>query len=85
MAGDARRVLEELMAQPGGRYVSPYNVALIFTGLSEKDRAFEWLERAYQARASRLGWLAVLPEFDSLRPDPRFSDLLRRIGLPVNR
>jgi serine/threonine-protein kinase len=83
--GDARQVLEELMAQPGGRYVSPYTVALIFTGLSDHDRAFEWLERAYQARASRLGWLAVLPEFDSLRPDPRFSDLLRRIGLPVNR
>jgi TolB-like protein/TolA-binding protein len=82
--GDARRVLEELMAQPGGRYVSPYNVALIFTGFSDNDRAFEWLERAYQGRASRLGWLAVLPEFDSLRPDPRFSDLLRRIGLPVN-
>jgi hypothetical protein len=68
-----------------GATVSPYNVALIFTGFSDNDRAFEWLERAYQGRASRLGWLAVLPEFDALRPDPRFSDLLRRIGLPVNR
>jgi serine/threonine-protein kinase len=83
--GDARRVLEELMAQPAGRYVSPYNVALIFAGLSDNDHAYEWLERAYQVRASRLGWLAVLPEFDSLRPDPRFRDLLRRIGLPVLR
>lgn len=83
--GDARRVLKELMTPPGGRYVSSYNIALIFTGLDDKDRAFEWLERAYQARASRLGWLAVLPEFDALRPDPRFRDLLRRIGLPVSR
>ena len=83
--GDAQRVLEELIAQPGGRYVSPYNVALIFAGLSDADHAFEWLERAYQARASRLGFLAVLPEFDTVRPDPRFSDLLHRIGLPVNR
>ncbi len=83
--GDARRVLRELMAPPSGRYVSPYNIALIFTGLSDNDRAFEWLERAYQARATRLGWLAVLPEFDTLRPDSRFNDLLRRIGLPINR
>jgi len=79
---EARRVLQELMAQSSGRYVSPYNIALIFAGLGDNNRAFEWLERAYQTRASRLGWLAVLPEFDPLRPDPRFNDLLRRIGLP---
>jgi tetratricopeptide (TPR) repeat protein len=79
---DARRVLEELVAQSSGRYVSPYNVALIYAGLGEDDRALDWLERAYQTRASRLGFLAVLPEFDTLRPNPRFNDLLRRIGLP---
>jgi len=39
------------------------------------------MERAYQARATRLGWLAVLPEFDPIRADSRFIDLLRRIGL----
>jgi hypothetical protein len=70
------------MAQRGGRYVSPYNIALIFTGLGDNDRAFKWLDRADQARATRLGWLAALPEFDPLRADSRFSDLLRRIGLP---
>jgi serine/threonine protein kinase/TolB-like protein len=82
---DSHRVLDTLMAPSDGRYVSPYNIALIFAGLGDADRAFAWLERAYQTRASRLGWLAVLPEFDSLRPDPRFKDLLRRIGLPVTR
>jgi len=63
------------------RYVSPYFVALIYTGLGEEDQAFAWLQKAHE---DRWGWLAYLkmdPRLDSLRADPRFADLARRIGL----
>jgi hypothetical protein len=49
--------------------------------LGEKEQAFEWLEKAYEERSSALVYLKVDPSFDSLRDDPRFTDLLRRIHL----
>jgi hypothetical protein len=55
---------------------------LIYTGLGDKDMAFEWLERAYADRTARLSELPD-PPFDDLRSDPRFQDLLRRVGLPM--
>ena len=65
-------------------YVSPYHFALICTGLGEKDSAFEWLERAFDERTTRLpSELQCDPAFDGLRADPRFSDLVERIGLPA--
>lgn len=56
-------------------------VALKFLS-DDRDRAFAWLERAYEERSNRLAYLRVEPLFASLRPDPRFDDLLTRIGLP---
>jgi DNA-binding winged helix-turn-helix (wHTH) protein/tetratricopeptide (TPR) repeat protein len=56
------------------------NVAMIYTGLGDFDRAFAWLDRAYEERAW-LGALKVAPAWDPLRPDPRFATLLRRVGL----
>ncbi len=57
-------------------------MALIYAQLGERDKAFEFLERAYKGHSTVLVWLKVLPEFDSLRGDPRFDDLMRRVGLP---
>jgi hypothetical protein len=51
-------------------------------GLGNKDRAFEWLEKAYGERACRLVYLNVEKAFDPLRSDPRFVDLLRRMKFP---
>jgi hypothetical protein len=65
------------------RYVSPYSIALIYTGLGEKEQAFAWLEKAYEDRSSLMIYLKVEPMLDSLRSDPRFTDLLHRIGLPT--
>jgi hypothetical protein len=56
--------------------------AIAYTGLANKDAAFEWLEKAYQERTMRIQELPQ-PIFDSLRPDPRFWDLMRHIGLPT--
>jgi serine/threonine-protein kinase len=57
-------------------------VAVLYGQLGEKDKAFEWLERAYAERSDGLSLLKVDPWYDPLRSDPRFTDLLRRVGLP---
>lgn len=58
-------------------------LALTYLGLGEMDRAYEWIERAYLERSSWLPALNILPQFDEMRSDQRFIDLLRRIGLPT--
>ncbi len=55
-------------------------MAIIYTGLGEKEKAFEWLEKAYEDRSELMTWLKVDPRLDPLRDDPRFQDLLRRVG-----
>ncbi len=59
-------------------------MAFVYAALGEADAAFEWLERAYQGRSLLLTTIRVDPGFDPLRSDPRFQDLLRRIGFPEN-
>jgi len=64
------------------KYVSPYDLAVLYTGLGENERAIEQLGKAHKERA---GWtinLKVEPLFDPLRSDPRFTDLLQQIGFP---
>ena len=63
------------------KYVPPTDFAEIHTQLGEKDQAFEWLERAYQERDGQMIWLNVWPQYDPLRDDPRFTDLLLRMNL----
>jgi len=63
-------------------YVSPAELAILYAGLGDKDGAFVTLERAYAAHDLQLKFLAIDSGFDSLRDDPRFQDLLRRVGLP---
>jgi len=65
----------------GSPYVCPYEVAGVYAELGDKDRAFEWLDKAYRNR-SCLYWLRQDPRFDSLRPDPRFQELLAKIHFP---
>lgn len=57
-------------------------MAMVYIGLGDKERAFAVLEQAYEARTWYMTWLKVVPEFDSLRSDPRFVELERRIGPP---
>ena len=57
------------------------DLAAVYAGLGEKDQAFAWLEKDFQARSGLLAWSRWTPPFDSLRSDPRFADLLRRMGL----
>jgi len=78
---DARKVLEELTMASKETYVSSLDFAIIYTALGERDLAFECLERAYEERADHLPYLKVNPRFDPLRSEPRFQDLLQRLGL----
>jgi serine/threonine protein kinase/tetratricopeptide (TPR) repeat protein len=77
---EARKALRKLDELATRRYVSNLARALIRVGLGENDRALELLELAFQERASALGKLKVDPRLDPLRPDPRFTNLLRRVG-----
>ncbi len=78
---EARTVLHELKQLSGQEYVPGPSIALIYAG-SEEDQAFAWLDKGYEARAFHMQWLKIEPRWDSLRSDPRFQDLWRRVGLP---
>jgi Tfp pilus assembly protein PilF len=79
---DAQKVLDKLNELSKHEYVSPVWRAKIYAGLEEKDRAFEWLEKAYEDRSIvSVGFIKANPMFDPLRSDPRYADLLRRTNL----
>jgi len=82
---EALKLIDELNEISVQHYVSPYRIAAVYAALGDRDRAFKWLEHAYEARDGWLIWLAVDPVVDSLRSDERFTELLRRIGLPTVR
>jgi Tol biopolymer transport system component/serine/threonine protein kinase/tetratricopeptide (TPR) repeat protein len=76
---EARRILAKLERAATKRYVSPYHLALIYTKLGETEQAFASLERAIAMRDAWMIWLGVEPQFDPLRSDSRFSQLLGRV------
>src|SRR5205814_3013317 len=79
---EARKILDQLLQERRKRYVSAQIVAAIYVGLGDKEEAFRWLELAATEHSGILQWIAFLPEFRPLRPDRRFPNLLRRIGVP---
>jgi serine/threonine-protein kinase len=84
MAGrrdEALRILAEqkLLAKQGN--ISPYNFAIIYTGLGDRERAFEWLEKGYEQRTPYIYRIKIRPMFDSLRSDPRYAELLLKMNL----
>jgi TolB-like protein len=79
---EALKTLDQLTVIARQRYVSEYSRAIIYAGLGEKDQAINWLEKGYRERAQKMAFLQIEPFFDDLRSDPRFVDLVRRVGLP---
>ena len=79
---EANKILNELLDLDKRRYVTPVALVNVYIGLGNKDQAFVWLEKAYQERSNYLVYLNVFPIVDPLRSDPRFADLVRRVGLP---
>lgn len=78
---EAQKILGQLKEASKQRYVSPLSFALIYMGLGDKDKAFEWLNRTLEENPYRIAFLRINPRFDSLRSDPRFTELLRRMKL----
>ncbi len=87
LAGDkagARKILADLEELSRRTYVSPWLFAIVYPDLGDKEQAFFWLEKCYQGREHDLVFSRVWPMFDSLRSDPRFQNLMRRVGLPLD-
>jgi tetratricopeptide (TPR) repeat protein len=85
MAGktdEAKKILNELKSQPKLDPLSLISLAETCSVIGEKTEAFEFLEVAYQKRIPRLIFLDFYPNFRNIRTDPRYADLLRRMGLP---
>ncbi len=78
---EALRILHDLEAISRRRYVASHDIAAIYAGLGERSKAIVWLNKAYGERSYTVLQLEVEPEFDSLRSDPRFQELMHRIGL----
>ena len=78
---DAEQVLKALSKKSKEGYVSPFDVALIYTALGEKDTAFHLLDKAVDERSTFLVYSKWEPRLDPLRADPRFKTLLDRVGL----
>ncbi len=79
---EAQQQLTKLLEAAKTKFVSPYFVATAYAGLGDKDRAFQWLDTAYRDRVDWMTYLKVDPALDPLRADPRFADLVHRVGLP---
>lgn len=78
---EARAVLEELKSRSTGRYVPPYNIALVYNGLGERAETLAWLEKGFEQRDVRMTFLKVDPKWDNLRSDSSFISLIKRMRL----
>jgi tetratricopeptide (TPR) repeat protein len=80
---EASKILSHLHESSNGEYVSPNDLCLVYAALGEKNKAFAWLETAYEQRDASLVWIKVAPESDALRSGPRFASFLRRMNFPA--
>jgi tetratricopeptide (TPR) repeat protein len=78
---EAQKIIQQLNERSAREYINPYTLATIYVALGDKNRAFESLENAVSEGGAYMAFLKVEPKFDPVRSDPRFVDLLRRIGL----
>jgi TolB-like protein/DNA-binding winged helix-turn-helix (wHTH) protein/Tfp pilus assembly protein PilF len=79
---EAQKILKKLNDMSTQTYVAPYNLAVVYAGLGDKEHAFAWLDKAYAARSGALAaMLTTDVNMNPLRSDPRFTDLLRRMNL----
>jgi eukaryotic-like serine/threonine-protein kinase len=76
---DALKMVKEFKDLSSHAYIDPYNIAVIYAGLGDKDEVFRWLEKGYEQRSSGMPYLTPDPFWDGIRSDPRYIDLLRRM------
>jgi len=79
----AEKILEETLTSAKTKYASPYDIAVIYAGLADKDRAFEWLNKALEQHDVQMVSIKVNPTLDRLRGDSRFQTLVEKVGIPT--
>ncbi len=79
--GEAEKIIAKLLRNADTKNVSPQDIALIYSAIGDREKAFEWLEKSYEERTPWLIELNIDPVFDAIRDDPRFHDLAKRVGL----
>ncbi len=79
---EAAEIARELEEKHKKRGATVQNLAVVYAGLGDKDRAFQWLEKNFSEHSGELGRIRWYPPFDLLRGDPRYQSLLRRMGQP---
>jgi tetratricopeptide (TPR) repeat protein len=79
--GEAQEILNEVLERSKRGYFSPHFIGLIYTGLGDKDKAFEWLDKAVEERDPMHYTIKVVTLFRSLHSDPRFTLMLKKMGL----
>jgi DNA-binding winged helix-turn-helix (wHTH) protein/lipoprotein NlpI len=79
---EAEDTLVELRRLAGKKFVTSYGVSLVHAGLGQKDSAFAWLDKAFDEKSHWLVWLRLDPRWKGLRSDPRFAELVSRVGFP---
>ena len=77
--GAAEALLTKLLKSAADTYVNPVLIAGVYVALADNDRAIAWLERGYREKCSWMSWIAIEPQLERLRPDPRFRDLVSRV------
>jgi hypothetical protein len=78
---EARKVLDDMLARSKETHVTPYQLANLSFALGEYDRGFKFLDRAYEDRDYWLCWLGIGPAYDTVRTDPRYTAMLKKMGL----
>ncbi|MFI5155812.1 MAG: TPR end-of-group domain-containing protein [Chitinophagales bacterium] len=81
---EAEKILTRLNELSNRQYVFPYGIALVYAGLGNKDKTFEYLEKAYQDRNNWLMWLEMDPRWEFVRSDKRYAELVNKVGFPVS-
>ena len=77
---EARAILDQLLLRSKSRFVPPYHIAWVYNNVGDKERALEWLEKAYAIRDPKMTFLKPM-NWKNVENDPRFQDILRRVGL----
>lgn len=79
--GEAQKIIDTLKEKSSREYIDSALIGLVYIALGKKDDAFNWLSKAFDARSAWMIWLKVDPHFDPVRSDPRFNELMKRVGI----
>ena len=80
---EALKILDTMNSLSPSKFVTSYGIALVYVGIGDKDKAFEWLKKAYEERSNWMVWLKSDPRWATITSDKRYTELVRKVGLPL--